>query len=334
TTNPLYGVWGSSATDVFAVGIGGTIVHYNGTSWSAMSSGTTDLLWGVWGSSATDVFAVGIGGIILHYLEVPAPVAAFTANITTGGAIPLNVQFTDQSTGTITGWQWDFENDATVDSTEQNPSHPYPSVGTYTVSLTVTGPGGSDTETKVNYINATGCFIATASYGTPSNQDIAALRSFRDSVLDQNPLGKAFINVYYSTSPPIASALAENEGLRTATRSLLVVPLTYLARAFSYLVYFAILGGAVLGLLFLARRRKLALSILKSFGIGILTAAALAGIVFSLGYAAYTWPFSGTIAAYILPMIIPLSVVVAVILTLRPGKTPSRSSSPLSPGGA
>jgi hypothetical protein len=66
TTQSLLGVWGNSATDVFAVGYGGTILHYDGTDWSAMSSGTTQRLEGVWGSSATDVFAVG-GGTILHY---------------------------------------------------------------------------------------------------------------------------------------------------------------------------------------------------------------------------------------------------------------------------
>ncbi len=65
--NKLYGVWGSSATDVFAVGYVGTILHYNGSAWSAMSSGTTEYLHGVWGSSAIDVFAVGISGTILHY---------------------------------------------------------------------------------------------------------------------------------------------------------------------------------------------------------------------------------------------------------------------------
>jgi hypothetical protein len=65
--NPLNGVWGISATDVFAVGDAGTILHYDGTDWSAMSSGTTASLNGVWGSSAADVFAIGDDGTILHY---------------------------------------------------------------------------------------------------------------------------------------------------------------------------------------------------------------------------------------------------------------------------
>ena len=60
-------VWGSSSSDVFAVGVNGTILHYDGTSWSAMTSGTTVLLYGIWGSSASDVFAAGVSGTILHY---------------------------------------------------------------------------------------------------------------------------------------------------------------------------------------------------------------------------------------------------------------------------
>ncbi|HIH94626.1 TPA: PQQ-binding-like beta-propeller repeat protein, partial [Methanosarcina acetivorans] len=81
-----------------------------------------------------------------------APVANFTANVTSGTA-PLTVQFTDLSSGDgITSWAWDFDSDGTVDSNEQNPIHVYNSTGTYTVSLTVTGDEGSDTETKTNYI--------------------------------------------------------------------------------------------------------------------------------------------------------------------------------------
>jgi PKD repeat protein len=78
------------------------------------------------------------------------PVAHFSASPTSGAA-PLTVNFTDQSTGQITSWSWDF-GDGSI-STEQNPSHTYTDDGSYTVSLAVTGPGGSDTETKADYIN-------------------------------------------------------------------------------------------------------------------------------------------------------------------------------------
>ena len=77
------------------------------------------------------------------------PVPDFTAD-KTEGSVPLTVQFIDQSTGEITSWYWEFGNGET--STEQNPSHTYNSTGYFTVSLTVTGPGGSDTKIKGNYI--------------------------------------------------------------------------------------------------------------------------------------------------------------------------------------
>ena len=77
-----------------------------------------------------------------------SPTARFTAAPVTGVA-PLKVCFTDRSTGVVSGWSWDFGDTKT--STRQNPSHIY-NAGTYTVSLEVTGPGGSDTETREAFI--------------------------------------------------------------------------------------------------------------------------------------------------------------------------------------
>ena len=81
-------------------------------------------------------------------LETP-PIADFKAD-TTRGVVPLTVHFTDLSTGVITGWQWNC-GDGQI-STEQNPVHIYTKADTCTVSLTVTGPGGSNTKTRTNYI--------------------------------------------------------------------------------------------------------------------------------------------------------------------------------------
>ena len=67
TTERLNSVWGSSSADVFVVGDSGTIVHYDGSTWSPMTSGTKRLLRGVWGSSTSDVFTVGHVGTIIHY---------------------------------------------------------------------------------------------------------------------------------------------------------------------------------------------------------------------------------------------------------------------------
>ncbi|PYP70675.1 MAG: hypothetical protein DMD36_05960, partial [Gemmatimonadetes bacterium] len=66
-TGTYWAVWGATGNDVFAVGDDGSIWHYDGTSWTAQPSGTTQVLYGVWGSGRKDVFAVGTGGTILHY---------------------------------------------------------------------------------------------------------------------------------------------------------------------------------------------------------------------------------------------------------------------------
>src|SRR5215813_9821793 len=63
----LFGVWGSGASDVWAVGWAGTMVHWNGSAWTTASSGTTKDLFGVWGTGAGDVWAVGDSGTILHW---------------------------------------------------------------------------------------------------------------------------------------------------------------------------------------------------------------------------------------------------------------------------
>jgi len=79
----------------------------------------------------------------------PTPVADFTVNATSG-TTPLPVQFTDQSTGTVVIRTWDFSDGST--STEQDPVHWYPYAGTYTVNLTVTNSGGSNSNVKNSYI--------------------------------------------------------------------------------------------------------------------------------------------------------------------------------------
>ncbi len=63
----MYAIWGTSPSDIFAVGGPGVIVHYDGHAWSTMNSGDDGLLFDVWGSSGSDVWAVGDAGTILHY---------------------------------------------------------------------------------------------------------------------------------------------------------------------------------------------------------------------------------------------------------------------------
>ncbi|MCT8336681.1 PKD domain-containing protein [Methanoculleus sp. Afa-1] len=88
--------------------------------------------------------------VTITVLEPPA--AAFTANVTEGNA-PLTVQFTDESTGNVTAWLWNFGDGNT--STEQNPVHTYASPGNYTVTLNASNAYGTASLSKPGYIRIT-----------------------------------------------------------------------------------------------------------------------------------------------------------------------------------
>ena len=81
------------------------------------------------------------------------PTASFTGS-PTSGAGPLTVNFTDQSTGNPTSWSWNFGDGGT--STQKNPSHTYTAPNTYSVTLTASNAGGSNTFTRANYIVVSG----------------------------------------------------------------------------------------------------------------------------------------------------------------------------------
>lgn len=90
---------------------------------------------------------INITGVV----NTPAPVADFTASNTV--ICPgQQVNFTDMSTNSPATWVWSFTGGTPGSSSSQNPAVTYASPGTYTVSLTVTNPGGNDTKTVNGYI--------------------------------------------------------------------------------------------------------------------------------------------------------------------------------------
>ncbi len=91
--------------------------------------------------------------ITILYDNIPpsvlAPVAEFSV-LSDSGTADTYFIFIDESTNTPTSWLWDFGDNKT--STSQNVAHTYDTEGKYTVTLTATNAGGSDTEIKTNYI--------------------------------------------------------------------------------------------------------------------------------------------------------------------------------------
>jgi hypothetical protein len=63
----LSDIWGTSSSDVFAVGEEGTIYHYDGAVWSGMDAGWPGFIDSVWGSSSTDVYGGAEGNTLVHY---------------------------------------------------------------------------------------------------------------------------------------------------------------------------------------------------------------------------------------------------------------------------
>jgi len=63
TGENLTDVWGSASNDVFAVGSGGSILHYDGEDWSVAHTDTNGQLRAVWGTGPAHVLAGGQSGI-------------------------------------------------------------------------------------------------------------------------------------------------------------------------------------------------------------------------------------------------------------------------------
>ena len=84
----------------------------------------------------------------LVYTYASPDILAITA-LPLSGKVPLTVDFSPiltSTSGPITSWDWHF-GDGTNDSLVQNTYHTYGAPGSYTVSLTVTGIGGSSLAT-------------------------------------------------------------------------------------------------------------------------------------------------------------------------------------------
>ena len=83
-----------------------------------------------------------------------------------------------------------------------------PSGPVYSSSGSTTTTGGS----------SSGCFIATAAYGSYMESHVLVLRDFRDRFLLNNTVGKAFVRLYYACSPPVADFIAGHDSLRAVVR--------------------------------------------------------------------------------------------------------------------
>src|SRR5665648_647265 len=93
---------------------------------------------------------------LTNYIQVnqavQTPVAQFAATGSTNIVAGSSVSFVDQSLNSPTSWSWSFPGGTPSSSTSQNPTVIYSSAGNYSVTLTVSNQGGTDTKINSSYI--------------------------------------------------------------------------------------------------------------------------------------------------------------------------------------
>ena len=73
------------------------------------------------------------------------------------GDVPLTVQFVNQSSGTISVVSWNFGDGNS--SGDVNPKHTFGTPGLFTVTLTVSGPGGTSNVSRQINVTSPTCFV-------------------------------------------------------------------------------------------------------------------------------------------------------------------------------
>ncbi len=126
--------------DLTRLTVDDALIAEGATVWWRVRYRDQNLLWSGWSQPLSFV-----------HTSVPAE-AEFTADITIG-EVPLDVQFSDLSTGVVQAWEWDLDGDTIIDSDEQDPCWTYYEPGDYTVTLSVYYDLSQDSETKVDYIH-------------------------------------------------------------------------------------------------------------------------------------------------------------------------------------
>lgn len=78
-------------------------------------------------------------------------------------------------------------------------------------------------------LKGSGCFIATATYGTAMADEVRILSQFRDQYLKKHLLTRAFVKIYYAVSPGVATFIQRHEIFKAITR-LALAPVIYFLR--------------------------------------------------------------------------------------------------------
>ncbi|HPD57419.1 MAG TPA: S8 family serine peptidase [Smithellaceae bacterium] len=168
--------------------------------------------------------------------ENPVPIISgiSPSNATAGGAaFTLTVNGSGFSGESVVQWNGKARATTFVSFSQLRadiPATDITSAGNRVVTVVNPMPGGGTSNEATFTVNAPPspggggssgnmCFIATAAFGSPMEKHVRILRDFRDRYLLKNGTGKAFVELYYKMSPPLASIIAQNSALRLLTRA-------------------------------------------------------------------------------------------------------------------
>lgn len=100
---------------------------------------------------------------------------------------------------------------------------PYTTEGVKSAQVRISSGDGQaitlSCEAKIASTTSSGCFIATAAFGTEMEPEVVVLRKFRDEKLLTNKMGEVFVGAYYKLSPRVADYIRDKEYLKSAVRA-------------------------------------------------------------------------------------------------------------------
>jgi hypothetical protein len=120
--------------------------------------------------------------------------------------------------------------------------------GRHTITVTATNSAGLCSSAVISVQvgsgsgagNRTGCFIATAAFGSYLHPYVSILRDFRDAFLLTNRAGQAFVRWYYRISPPLAALIARNDYARATVRVMLLPAVGFSALALNIGLFWSV----------------------------------------------------------------------------------------------
>ncbi|MBC8385957.1 MAG: T9SS type A sorting domain-containing protein [Candidatus Cloacimonetes bacterium] len=131
----------------------------------------------VGGRQEGEVYALGLYNALMHTIEHTyifhstdygrtftvyhsfskgeEPLVANFSSTNTEGVAPFSVQFSNYSVGEVISYEWDFDNDGTIDSNELEPEFTYQDTGYYSVKLIIHDQDGTDEFLREDFIHIT-----------------------------------------------------------------------------------------------------------------------------------------------------------------------------------